>query len=715
MMTAENVQPLLEPDRDAITAHLGRLFRRCRSEYVGGLIEIAWTNAAGAANQAQMFPSTDDGIDAAAEIAIRWNRERRNLYVGVNPRKPDAFPGGRAEATDVEIAFFHFVDADTAEAEERVRRNSVLPCSFSVLTGRTPNPRPHVYWELDEPTRHLEAWTQQQRALRDHFKGDAVIDPPRIMRLAGTVNWPNEKKIARGYKTELVTLRTHYDGEERDPIPYRALAGAYPVVPPPRPLEGQRTVTPDAVATDGTKYDPATGEILEPVTVSPQASPGLNLATDRLSVDACLRAILAGQEWHNNMIRVVAHWCDRGWTDAEILAAGYSFTLAGWTHEQTRKEIVQAISGARRKYAVPNPEYEVGTPGAVRQSALNIIWWSDLHLADAGKPLIKTLLDEASMSVVYGESGSGKSFFVTDIAFHIAAGLSWRGMKTLQGGVIYIAAEGARGMRKRKIALARQHAILGAIPFGVVPCAVNLCNPKADTAELIELVKQASARVGPVLMVVVDTLARTFGGGDENSPDDMGSFIANVDKIRSAVGCHVCIVHHSGKDQAKGGRGHSSLRAATDTEIEITKTSDDIRTATVKKQKEGEDGERYLFSLKVVALGRDDEDEDITSCVVEHIEATRVEEQRVFLTEREQLAHRAIVQQMLKNESDWLWVNALRETLIGYGVVERDSHRMSGTRLKDSLVSKGKIRIENERIYLVQRAENEPENGSEYD
>jgi len=107
----------------------------------------------------------------------------------VNPRKPGTFPTSRANASDIEIAFFHFVDADNQESAELLER-APLPFSLAILTGRHPSQRIHAYWELEDPTYNMTAWGAQQCALRDHFKGDAVVDPPRIMRPAGTVNYP---------------------------------------------------------------------------------------------------------------------------------------------------------------------------------------------------------------------------------------------------------------------------------------------------------------------------------------------------------------------------------------------------------------------------------------------------------------------------------------------------------------------------------------------
>jgi KaiC/GvpD/RAD55 family RecA-like ATPase len=253
---------------------------------------------------------------------------------------------------------------------------------------------------------------------------------------------------------------------------------------------------------------------------------------------------------------------------------------------------------------------------------LDPIWFEDIQPPTKSAALVKGVLDECGMSVLYGESGAGKTFFTLDLALHIALGWEWRGHKVRQGGVIYIAAEGQNGIRKRIEAFRQQHDLKNAAPpFALIPTGVDLLNPDADTTPLIMKVKEAAERF-PIKLVVIDTLARAMAGGNENASDAMGAFIRNVDRIRQETGAHVLIVHHSGKDAAKGARGHSSLRAATDTEIELTSDGDTgIKTACIKKQKDGEEGIQFVFRLDGLIIGKDEDGDPIRSCVVHHEEA----------------------------------------------------------------------------------------------
>jgi hypothetical protein len=151
------------------------------------------------------------------------------------------------------------------------------------------------------------------------------------------------------------------------------------------------------------------------------------------------------------------------------------------------------------------------------------------------------------------------------------------------------------------------------VPLYIIPAGADLCTVPADALTIIGHIEALG--IGPGL-IIIDTLAATFGGGNENAPDDMNAFLAIMRLIREATGAHVMIVHHCGKDTARGARGHSSLRAATDTEIEIVADREGNRTATVTKQRDGEIGKEFHFRLDVVDLGQDEDGEAITSCVV---------------------------------------------------------------------------------------------------
>lgn len=231
---------------------------------------------------------------------------------------------------------------------------------------------------------------------------------------------------------------------------------------------------------------------------------------------------------------------------------------------------------------------------------------------------VEGLLCVRSMAVIYGESNSGKTFFATDLALHVAAGREWRGRKVESGLVVYLALEGSLGIRNRITAWKEEYGLGDYdLPFIVVPVSVNLLNPDADAGLVIATVKAVAAKFGaPAKLIVVDTLSRAMAGGNENAPEDMTALIGTGDTIRQQTGACVAWVHHSGKNAALGARGHSSLRAATDTEIEIT-ADGAARLAKATKQRELPTDGQFPFTLRVVELGKNRHGKPVTTCIVD--------------------------------------------------------------------------------------------------
>jgi hypothetical protein len=117
--------------------------------------------------------------------------------------------------------------------------------------------------------------------------------------------------------------------------------------------------------------------------------------------------------------------------------------------------------------------------------------------------------------------------------------------------------------------------------------------------------------------VIFDTLSRTMAGANENAPEDMTSMVGMFDMIRARTGAHVMLVHHSGKNELAGARGHSSLRAAVDVEMEVAANENGGRTMKITKGRDDADGKVVSFDLKSIKLGVDDDGDEIETCVVE--------------------------------------------------------------------------------------------------
>ncbi|SOC02139.1 AAA family ATPase [Rhodobacter maris] len=231
--------------------------------------------------------------------------------------------------------------------------------------------------------------------------------------------------------------------------------------------------------------------------------------------------------------------------------------------------------------------------------------------------LVKGWLDRGGVSVLYGPSNVGKSFLALDIAHHVAKGLSWGGRRTRKGKVLYVAAEGGGSFANRVAALEDPE-------FWVYNGPLTLTGSKGAAAPLSEALQHlAAVHNEPFSLIIFDTLARVMGGLDENTAPDIAHLVASLDHIRRATGAHIMLVHHTGKDVARGARGHSSLRAAIDTEIELTRDEVGQITAEVTKQRDGPTGDRFAYTLRRKELGHDQDGDQVTSCFVEPVETAR--------------------------------------------------------------------------------------------
>ena len=562
--------------------------------------------------QVSRFNANPEGINLAVAHAEVMNALGQNVYMCINPVRGDAKidAGKGAKDTDIAAAFFCFADADTDGAMQNILSFAGPKFTMSVKTGTTPFIRGHAYWQLEEPCHNMDAWRDVQKAIAASLGTDAaVINPSRIMRVAGTVSWPNQDKTAKGYVPELVTLRTQFS-TDRDPVPFERLMRAFP-----KRGDGGAQALPSAE---------------------------LFIDTGRQAMDRAMAEanVVSGQDWHNNVIRLVASYVARGLSDSEIHALTDRFTQQGYTVDETRAEVQQAIDGARSKGWTPQVQVSpsealqsLQSPDAAAQQEHTTVKHAPIFWASEAKPvlqsayLVKGWLGAQQMSVVYAPSNVGKSFFCLDIAYCVAANIPWQGCKVRGGPVLYLATEGGNAFRNRVYALQNEYGADN-VPLAVRPSPVNLLNPEADLPALGALCKEIEDAHGKLALIVVDTLSRAIAGGNENGPEDMTAFIANVDALRDFTGAHVMIVHHTGKDTAQGARGHSSLRAATDTEIEI-ENDEGLRTATATKQRDLEPKEPITFQLKVHEVGNDDDGDPVTTCTIIAADPDLIEERSI--------------------------------------------------------------------------------------
>lgn len=227
---------------------------------------------------------------------------------------------------------------------------------------------------------------------------------------------------------------------------------------------------------------------------------------------------------------------------------------------------------------------------------------------------IEGFLPKADMGMLFGASGSGKSFLALDMCLAIARGVEWNGRYTKQGSVLYVAAEGSRGFKKRGRAYCQHHGVDPKdFPMQIIRRVIPNLTDATSVAKLVEDVTV----LGPFDIIVLDTFAQVTPGANENSGEDMGDALANCRLIRAPHDSMILLVHHVGKDSSRGARGWSGLKAAADVELEVV-ANDNARHVEVTKMKDGEKGFIQGFSLTTVVLGQDSRGDDISSCVVDY-------------------------------------------------------------------------------------------------
>ncbi len=240
---------------------------------------------------------------------------------------------------------------------------------------------------------------------------------------------------------------------------------------------------------------------------------------------------------------------------------------------------------------------EIVQPNPIRRPRFVELSLEDLSDMAAPRWLVEHLIPEGGLAVVYGQPKACKTFWAIDLSLSVACGRAFHGQGVRAGRVTYVAAEGgpARlGDRAKAWLKAR----------GVNQTAARswrMFAERIDVRDPVEVAKFVALLAGPRDLIIIDTLARCMSG-DENNQKDMGAFIAGCDRIREVTGAAVLVVHHEGKDAAKGARGSNALRGAVDVGIRIKREGDGAVVVTVEDQRDGEPLPQTRFKLQNVLL-----------------------------------------------------------------------------------------------------------------
>lgn len=594
-------------------------------DYADGRIEVAFGNnpTDNTPNAANNFVFTE--IHKAVEFALEKNNTRRNVYIVGSLLDPNTIPFGRSSDNDFYASNVVWCDidkdVDILALKEKYKH---CPPSLVIITAKHPKMRIHLWWKLNEVITDVTTMREILAGLAENLGGDpAVKNPTSLMRLGGLINYQTPKKLNEGRVIEFVDVTVPKDAAVTS---IEAMLAAYP-------------------AKDYTDIDKAYEH--KPVAIGGEYKKvGL---TGEVMVDGregymhtLLTACIANLAAKKGAWPTPQEVFDEAWPtyyNKVGSKTGKSLDQEGRGERAMRQKIASKlrafqmgrVAGARTIEEViatrpketpilqpkPQPEAQFD-PQTGEVSRLYYINAPDIVFEPDTQDFVQGTLTKGAMSVVYGESNCGKTFFMSDLAFHIVQGKEWNGKRVEKGNVLYVCMEGAFGLKNRITAYRKEYSV-DLNGFLIMPCPIDFtAENDGDIEELLKLLEQAKNALGEISLIVIDTLARAVAGGDENSGQDMGALVRKSDVIRSYTGAHICFIHHSGKDKARGARGHSSLRAAVDTEIEISRMEGaDYSNVKIAKQRDMERGEDSQFKLKMIELGKNRHGEAITSCVVE--------------------------------------------------------------------------------------------------
>lgn len=604
-----SVTPLFSADKAAMLQHLEHLFGGYLDGFHDGKIELAWNSTTRdpvtgkyKLAYAEWFGTDQlhELVDRAAEINKTPNV---NVYIGAALRHPNTAPFGRSKDIDAWALTALYADLDDAGATATAKDiyGDMKP-TLIVRTGTEPYTRAQLWWRLAEPLTDPHEWEARLRGLGVKLHGDLkVCNPGRVMRLAGSIAWPVKEGRNAVEMTAIVPLK------QPGPQTYHAdvIAAKFPAIAD--------------IASDGVNVE------------------GVERQTNALGLPAkitdgresymrdTLLAVLIEYVGENGTLPSAQELFEAAWPQYSAnvdfsrpgrgpaeMAEKCDYLLTRFNrgqirHLKTLDDVVAAYQSRQRAtvHTADIPALDAVPTNATPKARIELIPWDNLPEVQI-RWLIKDFLPHGGFAALYGKPGSYKSFVALYIAATVAHGAPAFDRETTPGDVLYIAGEGGAGLKKRRDAFVKHYSVPAGTRVHFIKAQLNLRSTLEDATAVVEAV--AALKLRPVL-VIIDTLARAFAGGNENASEDMGAFIAVTGKLQEALGGPtMLVVHHSGKDEARGMRGHSALLGAVDTELEVVKLSADenperVGQMTVTKQKDGEDGFKISYRMETVPLG----------------------------------------------------------------------------------------------------------------
>ena len=559
--------PGLKPNADVMFDILSQWFRECNL----GDIEVGWRcPVAGKLNKFKRF-----GLDQIEELAAF--AADVNSQPGANMYFRPATVTGSAPATDDCFAQApgFWVDHDVLTSVNRLKTHPLkIKPPFIIVTGRDPEMRAQSFWPLSSDPIIKAEWVRDiNKSLQMHFEGDpAVVNPSRLMRMPGSIAWPVKEGRT---KAELVEVIAPKDGRPRGHS-LNVIMDVCRQITPPNGLQVGTTSTTEPVDQQPAERSPE----------KPQVGWwDIDTGPSGVSISGLIRQVGQPHSWHQSVLRLVASWVNRGFSDAEIMLFAPALTMPTFKVSQTKEELSLMIRGAREKWGLPNKD-----PLADSTIKAEVDLWidnaEDISHVPARPWLAYGYVMRGVVSFMSGAGSSGKSSIVVQMTNAFAAGLPFGDFKPIAPlRVGSYNCEDDKDEQRRRYTAALQawpqldKAILKNI-FRVGPETIGTLyhedpktrevTPTAAMAKLERLVREEQLDV-----LFVDPLLETHSS-DENDNGSMRRVIAAFRSMAQRLNIGIVILTHERKGGGAAGdidrmRGASSQKDASRIAITVTR------------------------------------------------------------------------------------------------------------------------------------------------
>jgi AAA domain/RepB DNA-primase from phage plasmid len=547
------------------------------------------------------------------DYVVTMNSRGYNVYVGAALRHGEKpAEGERAGKKHVCAASHFWADCDVQGCYERAvdicKREQLSPVMVHI-TGTTPNTRAQIWIKSAQPITSIAELEAATTALRDAFGSDKVQNADRIMRIAGTVNFPPPHKTDKGYIVELTTVQIARDAPTYS---VEALCDL-------DPAKSTANDTHTSVPTGQTDHD---GDPYQRFADERHREAG------RLT-DADMQVLLKkhtngmGEGWHNDLRAVTWELLCRGYEPFAIQMVVGSACRKGFEDPDIGRLVYKKWDELQAERREAERDATSGKAQAASAGvALKLTYFGEFGEKAKKRPILKGFINKGESSSLIGPPKSLKSGLMAEIAIYCAAGQNWRGHSATEScGVVIFALERADLYRRRFDAYAQRDGYKD-LPVAVAGAVIDLLNPNC-VKTIVATVREVEQNLGRAVgLIVIDTFSKGIaaGGGDEDKAKDQNRVAANLRRVQGLIDVHIACVGHTGKDEGRGARGSNAHLGDIDLMIQIS--GDKIKTAKVTAANDQPERVLAQFQAELVDVGVDEDGEVETVAIVSNEEVS---------------------------------------------------------------------------------------------